>query len=505
MSEADIKDQTESPLVDESNNGGSIGGVVLKKGPWTSAEDAILVDYVEKHGEGNWNAVQKHSGLFRCGKSCRLRWANHLRPNLKKGAFSEDEEQLIIQLHAKMGNKWARMAAHLPGRTDNEIKNYWNTRIKRRQRANLPLYPPEVSQQALQESQHNTGGINSVEIAHQVLFQNSPFVIPDIVLDNFKSDNVLSYTSQLPNFPTTMPLSFMTPIMNRRKRFRETIPSFPGYNHNYVTSHSFGLTFPFDPDPTTNIPVSPRGSHSFLNGNFSASKLTSSSAAMKLELPSLQYPEADVSSWPEKVDSFLQFPPPPTVAAQSDCVGSPKNSGLLDEIYKEANVLGSSKNHFSDKGSNSSTVTPSDVADSSNLNITEDEWSAYSDIISPQGTSITSIFSGCNHISAGGSSLDEHPPPSETFLGCDIKPEPIDQVCTSDGENKTSAELDISKPDAFLASDWHMMSEAVDAISTLLGEETPPSSSEGWVLGSCAWNNMPPVCQMAETRRNSFV
>lgn len=113
MSEADIKDQTESPLVDESNNGGSIGGVVLKKGPWTSAEDAILVDYVEKHGEGNWNAVQKHSGLFRCGKSCRLRWANHLRPNLKKGAFSEDEEQLIIQLHAKMGNKWARMAAHV--------------------------------------------------------------------------------------------------------------------------------------------------------------------------------------------------------------------------------------------------------------------------------------------------------------------------------------------------------------------------------------------------------
>ncbi|XVE85987.1 hypothetical protein DITRI_Ditri17bG0136000 [Diplodiscus trichospermus] len=116
----------------------------LKKGPWTAAEDAILLEYVKKHGEGNWNAVQKNSGLMRCGKSCRLRWANHLRPNLKKGSFSPEEERIIIELHAKLGNKWARMAAQLPGRTDNEIKNYWNTRMKRRQRAGLPIYPQQV-------------------------------------------------------------------------------------------------------------------------------------------------------------------------------------------------------------------------------------------------------------------------------------------------------------------------------------------------------------------------
>lgn len=107
------KYHSDSPLIDEGNGGSSGGGIVLKKGPWTSAEDALLVEYVKKHGEGNWNAVQKHSGLSRCGKSCRLRWANHLRPNLKKGAFTADEERLIIELHAKMGNKWARMAAHV--------------------------------------------------------------------------------------------------------------------------------------------------------------------------------------------------------------------------------------------------------------------------------------------------------------------------------------------------------------------------------------------------------
>lgn len=100
----------------ESSGGcsrGSSSTQGLKKGPWTAAEDAILMNYVKKHGEGNWNAVQRYSGLMRCGKSCRLRWANHLRPNLKKGAFSPDEERIIIELHAKLGNKWARMAAQV--------------------------------------------------------------------------------------------------------------------------------------------------------------------------------------------------------------------------------------------------------------------------------------------------------------------------------------------------------------------------------------------------------
>ncbi|RAL41833.1 hypothetical protein DM860_009015 [Cuscuta australis] len=135
---------TSSPDGGAMKSGG--GRQMLKKGPWTTAEDAVLMEYVKKHGEGNWNAVQRNSGLMRCGKSCRLRWANHLRPNLRKGAFSPEEERLIVELHSKLGNKWARMAAQLPGRTDNEIKNYWNTRLKRRQRAGLPLYPHQQLQ-----------------------------------------------------------------------------------------------------------------------------------------------------------------------------------------------------------------------------------------------------------------------------------------------------------------------------------------------------------------------
>ncbi|MBA0833335.1 hypothetical protein Goarm_017656 [Gossypium armourianum] len=77
----------------------------LKKGPWSPEEDRILVDYIQKHGHSKWKSVPALAGLNRCGKSCRLRWTNYLRPNIKRGNFSSEEEQLIIDLHALMGNK----------------------------------------------------------------------------------------------------------------------------------------------------------------------------------------------------------------------------------------------------------------------------------------------------------------------------------------------------------------------------------------------------------------
>ncbi|ONM24318.1 R2R3MYB-domain protein [Zea mays] len=104
----------------------------LKKGPWTPEEDEKLVAYIKKHGQGNWRTLPKNAGLARCGKSCRLRWTNYLRPDIKRGRFSFEEEEAIIQLHSILGNKWSAIAARLPGRTDNEIKNYWNTHIRKR-------------------------------------------------------------------------------------------------------------------------------------------------------------------------------------------------------------------------------------------------------------------------------------------------------------------------------------------------------------------------------------
>ncbi|CAI0456709.1 unnamed protein product [Linum tenue] len=106
--------------------------VGLKRGPWTIEEDHKLMNFIINNGIHCWRMVPKLAGLLRCGKSCRLRWINYLRPDLKRGAFTEAEENQLIQLHSRLGNRWSKIASHFPGRTDNEIKNHWNTRIKKK-------------------------------------------------------------------------------------------------------------------------------------------------------------------------------------------------------------------------------------------------------------------------------------------------------------------------------------------------------------------------------------
>ncbi|ESR55935.1 hypothetical protein CICLE_v10022991mg [Citrus x clementina] len=77
-----------------------------KKGPWTPEEDQILISFIQRFGHGNWRALPKQAGLMRCGKSCRLRWINYLRPDIKRGNFSKDEEETILRLHRVLGNTY---------------------------------------------------------------------------------------------------------------------------------------------------------------------------------------------------------------------------------------------------------------------------------------------------------------------------------------------------------------------------------------------------------------
>lgn len=104
----------------------------INKGAWSKQEDRLLIDYISSHGEGCWRTIPKAAGLRRCGKSCRLRWINYLRPDIKRGNFAQDEEELIVKLHALLGNRWSLIAGRLPGRTDNEVKNFWNSHLRKK-------------------------------------------------------------------------------------------------------------------------------------------------------------------------------------------------------------------------------------------------------------------------------------------------------------------------------------------------------------------------------------
>ncbi|XP_066336320.1 transcription factor JAMYB-like [Miscanthus floridulus] len=142
--------------------------VELRRGPWTVDEDLTLINYIAVHGEGRWNALARAAGLKRTGKSCRLRWLNYLRPDVKRGDFTADEQLLILDLHSRWGNRWSKIAAHLPGRTDNEIKNYWRTRVQKHAKqlncdvnskgfkdAMRFLWMPRLAERAAAQAQHH--------------------------------------------------------------------------------------------------------------------------------------------------------------------------------------------------------------------------------------------------------------------------------------------------------------------------------------------------------------
>ncbi|CAM8889842.1 unnamed protein product [Rhodiola kirilowii] len=102
------------------------------RGAWTPEEDQRLAQVIETQGPKRWKSIATKAGLNRCGKSCRLRWMNYLRPNIKRGNISAQEEDLILRLHKLLGNRWSLIAGRLPGRTDNEIKNYWNSHLSKK-------------------------------------------------------------------------------------------------------------------------------------------------------------------------------------------------------------------------------------------------------------------------------------------------------------------------------------------------------------------------------------
>ncbi|KAL9171292.1 hypothetical protein ABFS82_04G199300 [Erythranthe guttata] len=164
----------------------------VKKGPWSPEEDAKLKDFIHNYGTvSNWISLPQKAGLKRCGKSCRLRWLNYLRPNIKHGEFSDEEDKIICSLYANIGSRWSIIAGQLPGRTDNDIKNHWNTKLKKKLFAK---FSPPFSQS------------HSLSTLYTSFYTHATKSLTDISSNTSSSQNYLNsqppffLTNQFPNY-----------------------------------------------------------------------------------------------------------------------------------------------------------------------------------------------------------------------------------------------------------------------------------------------------------------
>ncbi|KAI5411044.1 hypothetical protein KIW84_056262 [Lathyrus oleraceus] len=307
---------------------------------------------------------------------------------------------------------------------------------------------------------------------HDVMFDNlkeNQGILPITVVPenpDISANSILLNSLDSPPYCNSVPSTLVN-----HHHLRESTMSFLGssgtnknwfYPFYHVQDHSsekivqsFGLHSPLDPGFSSHNSMYYR--HSLSNGNSSTSKPTSK--AVKLELPSLQYPETGFGGWGgtfpspplnESVDVFNQSPLPHG-ALESGC-SSPRNSGTLEDIIYQKKTLPNSMNNCSDKSSHSSTATPVERAESSALNMNETEWEDYTDHASSFGA--TSILNECHAVNTNANSWDKLTP-AQNFIGNNVKYEPVDQVCTPKSENQGMSMLNITWPDVLLASDWH--------------------------------------------------
>ncbi|KAK6936896.1 hypothetical protein RJ641_033926 [Dillenia turbinata] len=410
----------------------------------------------------------------------------------------------------------------LPGRTDNEIKNYWNTRLKRRQRAGLPVYPPDICLKgAFDENEQSQNSYSLGDTHHPDVLQTKGFEIPDVKFKHLDLNNgFLSYAPKILNSPASGLLGqrlsswesygFVFPTMYPSKRLRESENSFSESGNQGLAEidhfdTSDKISSPFqpsfcEPEMSTNC-ASPlcylSGSHALLNGNTSSSE---PNGAMKMDLPSLQYSDTQLAIWDmppsplpslESVDTVIQSPP--LDQTQSDCV-SPRSSGLLEALIYESQALKASEDHLGNKSS-TGTIGTGIIADCSSQNLHDPEWKVNGDPVSPIGHSAASAISEYMPISR--SSSDEIQPVEATR---------VDHVLAqSDGKKKT-ADQDLLRPDLLLGSYWlghngeTAMEESIlaDAIGSIPGEKlcndsekmghVPSASSQEYGHDSVEWN-----------------
>ncbi|KAL6842166.1 hypothetical protein ACP4OV_028145 [Aristida adscensionis] len=243
---------------DQCSSAASNGGMAaakLRKGLWSPEEDEKLVAYMLRSGQGSWSDVARNAGLQRCGKSCRLRWINYLRPDLKRGAFSPQEEELILSLHAILGNRWSQIAARLPGRTDNEIKNFWNSTIKKRLKNTSAASSPAATDCASPPEQPTNSKLAAFDIGGGA----GNASCPDLAGLDHHHDVISAHHAMPPTTATTLP--WMDSSSSSSSSMQLSRPS------STVRAGYGGLLLPF-PDQLRGDPAgAPAAAASFFHGH----------------------------------------------------------------------------------------------------------------------------------------------------------------------------------------------------------------------------------------------
>ncbi|XP_050376259.1 transcription factor MYB62-like [Argentina anserina] len=255
----------------------------LRRGPWTLEEDTLLIQYIARHGEGRWNLLANRAGLRRTGKSCRLRWLNYLKPDVKRGNLTVEEQLLILDLHSKWGNRWSKIAQYLPGRTDNEIKNYWRTRVQKQARhlkidTNSAEFKNIIRGFWMPRLLQKIGDQNQLSASHQNSITASP---PEPQFTEQGAVNMSGYVNNLDienqNKECIFPLEVPMDQMSRTSQFSEYYPSSPScgaivhHDHNVNNSgHDMEVFNLVNPTAVDNFCV-PEGESNWLETDFSCS------------------------------------------------------------------------------------------------------------------------------------------------------------------------------------------------------------------------------------------